>query len=54
VWPRRFSGPATRGLPSRPLRAILESATGQPVEIERSEEIEPESGSFWSFSLDAD
>lgn len=37
-----------------PLRAILESATGQPIEIERSEEVEPESGSFWSFSLDVD
>ena len=37
-----------------PLRAILENATGQPIEIERSEEVEPESGSFWSFSLDVD
>lgn len=39
---------------AEPLRAILESATGQPIEIERSEEVEPESGSFWSFSLDTD
>lgn len=37
-----------------PLRAILENATGQPIETERSEEVEPESGSFWSFSLDVD
>ena len=31
---------------AEPLRAILEGATGQPIEIERSEEVEPESGSF--------
>lgn len=37
-----------------PLRAILESATGQPIEIKRSEEVETEPGSYWSFSLDAD
>ena len=37
-----------------PLRAILENATGQPIEIERSEEVEPEAVSYWSFSLDAD
>ena len=36
------------------LRAILENTTGQPIEIERSKEIESESPSFWSFSLDAD
>jgi O-acetyl-ADP-ribose deacetylase (regulator of RNase III) len=38
-----------------PLRAILESATGQHIEIERSdEEVESAPGSYWSFSLDAD
>jgi len=37
-----------------PLRAILENATGQPIEIERSEEVETEPGGYWSFSLDAD
>jgi O-acetyl-ADP-ribose deacetylase (regulator of RNase III) len=37
-----------------PLRAVLESATGQPVEIERSQEDEPEAASYWAFSLDVD
>jgi O-acetyl-ADP-ribose deacetylase (regulator of RNase III) len=37
-----------------PLRAILESATGQTIEIQRSQEDEPETASYWSFSLDAD
>jgi len=37
-----------------PLRALLASATGQRIEIERSEEVEPEPGGYWSFSLDAD
>jgi O-acetyl-ADP-ribose deacetylase (regulator of RNase III) len=32
------------------LRAILETAAGQPIDIERSQEVEPESDSFWSFS----
>ncbi|MFL6248030.1 MAG: macro domain-containing protein [Thermoanaerobaculia bacterium] len=36
------------------LRAILEKATGQRIEIERSQEVEPESGSYWAFSLDGD
>lgn len=29
------------------LRAILESAAGHPIEIERSRHVEPESDSFW-------
>jgi O-acetyl-ADP-ribose deacetylase (regulator of RNase III) len=36
------------------LRAILENATGQPIEIERSEDVDSEIHSYWSFSLDAD
>jgi O-acetyl-ADP-ribose deacetylase (regulator of RNase III) len=32
------------------LRAILETAAGQPIEIERSQKVEPEGDSFWSFS----
>ncbi|HEX6098696.1 MAG TPA: macro domain-containing protein [Thermoanaerobaculia bacterium] len=36
------------------LRAVLESATGQPIEIQRSQEEEPEADSYWSFSLDVD
>jgi len=37
-----------------PLRALLESATGQLIEIDRSEEVEAEPGGYWTFSLDAD
>lgn len=37
-----------------PLRAILENVTGRPIDIERSQEEEPETDSYWSFSLDAD
>lgn len=37
-----------------PLRAILEEATGRPIDIERSGDLEPEADSYWSFSLDAD
>jgi O-acetyl-ADP-ribose deacetylase (regulator of RNase III) len=38
------------------LRAILESASGKPIEIERSRHFEPEGDSFWSdaYSLDLD
>lgn len=36
------------------LRAVLESAAGQSVDIERSRAVEPESASLWSFSLDPD
>lgn len=36
-----------------PLRAILENVTGRPIDIERSQEDEPETGTYWSFSLDA-
>ena len=37
-----------------PLRAILENVTGRPIDIERSQEEEPETDSYWSFSLDVD
>ena len=36
------------------LRAILESAAGHPIEIERSRDVEPDGDTFWSdaYSLD--
>lgn len=36
------------------LRAVLERETGRKIEIERSQEVEPESDSFWSFCLDVE
>jgi O-acetyl-ADP-ribose deacetylase (regulator of RNase III) len=37
-----------------PLRAILESAAGHPIEIERSRHFEPEGDSFWSDAYSPD
>ena len=37
-----------------PLRTILENVTGRPIDIERSQEEEPETDSYWSFALDVD
>ena len=36
------------------LRPILESAAGNPIEVERSRDIEPDGDTFWSdaYSLD--
>lgn len=37
-----------------PLRAVLENVTGRPIDIERSEDLEPEADSYWSFSREVD